>query len=41
MVVLMKAFFIMARTDSYATEGMDGAIERCKEYIEQEQTGYF
>ena len=27
------SFFIMARTDSYASEGMEGAIDRCNEYI--------
>ena len=36
-----ESFFIMARTDSYAAEGMDGAIERCKEYIEAGADGLF
>jgi methylisocitrate lyase len=31
----------MARTDSYATEGMTGAIDRCKEYIESGADGLF
>ena len=36
-----ESFFIMARTDSYATEGMDGAIDRCNEYIEAGADGLF
>jgi len=36
-----ESFFIMARTDSYAAEGMEGAIDRCKEYIEAGADGLF
>jgi methylisocitrate lyase len=36
-----ESFFIMARTDSYADEGMDGAIERCEEYIAAGADGLF
>ena len=36
-----ESFFIMARTDSYATEGMNGAIDRCKNILKQEQTVIF
>ena len=36
-----ESFFIMARTDSYASEGMEGAIDRCKEYIEAGADGLF
>ena len=36
-----ESFFIMARTDSYATEGMDGAIDRCNDYIEAGADGLF
>jgi len=35
------SFFIMARTDSLASEGMDGAIERCGEYLDQGADGIF
>ena len=34
-------FFIMARTDSYANEGMDGVIERCDEYVASGADGLF
>ena len=36
-----KDFFIMARTDAFASEGMEGAIDRCKEYIEAGADGLF
>jgi len=36
-----ESFFIMARTDSYATEGMNGAIDRCREYIAAGADGLF
>ena len=36
-----EAFFIMARTDSFATEGMSGAIERAQSYIENGADGIF
>ena len=36
-----ESFFIMARTDAYATEGMEGAIDRCKEYIASGADGLF
>ena len=36
-----ESFFIMARTDSYATEGIKGAIDRCKEYIAAGADGLF
>ena len=36
-----ESFFIMARTDSYATEGIEGAIDRCKEYIAAGADGLF
>jgi methylisocitrate lyase len=36
-----ESFFIMARTDAYATEGMEGAIDRCKEYIAAGADGLF
>ena len=35
------SFFIMARTDSFASEGMSGAIERAESYIEQGADGIF
>lgn len=34
-------FFIMARTDSFANEGMSGAIERAQSYIENGADGIF
>ena len=34
-------FFIMARTDSFASEGMSGAIERAQSYIENGADGIF
>lgn len=36
-----EAFFIMARTDSFANEGMSGAIERAQGYIENGADGIF
>ena len=36
-----ESFFIMARTDSFASEGMSGAIERAEGYIEQGADGIF
>ena len=36
-----ESFFIMARTDSFASEGMGGAIERAQSYIEQGADGIF
>ena len=36
-----EAFFIMARTDALASEGMDGAIERCGEYLDEGADGIF
>ena len=36
-----ESFFIMARTDSYATEGIEGAIDRCKVYIAAGADGLF
>ena len=36
-----ESFFIMARTDSFANEGMSGAIDRCQEYIEAGADGLF
>jgi len=36
-----ESFFIMARTDSFASEGMSGAIERAQNYIEQGADGIF
>jgi len=36
-----ESFFIMARTDAYATEGIEGAIDRCKEYIAAGADGLF
>lgn len=36
-----EAFFIMARTDSFANEGMNGAIERAQSYIENGADGIF
>lgn len=34
-------FFIMARTDSYATEGLEGALKRVEAYIEAGADGIF
>ncbi len=34
-------FFIMARTDSYATEGLEGALKRVESYIEAGADGIF
>ena len=36
-----KDFFIMARTDSFANEGMSGAIDRAQSYIENGADGIF
>ena len=36
-----ESFFIMARTDSFASEGMSGAIERAESYIEKGADGIF
>ena len=36
-----EAFFIMARTDSFANEGMSGAIERAQSYIDNGADGIF
>ena len=36
-----ESFFIMARTDALASEGMNGAIERASSYIEQGADGIF
>ena len=38
---LDDSFFIMARTDSIASEGIDGAIKRCKEYLDEGVDGIF
>ena len=35
------SFFVMARTDAIASEGIDGAIKRCKSYIEEGADGIF
>ena len=36
-----ESFFTMARTDALASEGMDGAIERCGEYLDEGADGIF
>ena len=36
-----ESFFVMARTDAIATEGIDSAIDRCREYIEEGADGIF
>ena len=36
-----ETFFIMARTDALASEGIDGAIERCGEYLDEGADGIF
>ena len=36
-----NSFFIMARTDALASEGMNGAIERCCEYLDEGADGIF
>jgi methylisocitrate lyase len=36
-----ESFFIMARTDSFASEGISGAIDRAESYIEQGADGIF
>ncbi len=38
---LDDSFFIMARTDSIASEGIDGAIKRCKEYLDEGVDGIY
>ena len=38
---LDDSFFIMARTDAIASEGIDGAIKRCKEYLDEGVDGIF
>ena len=35
------SFFIMARTDAIATEGIDGAFKRCDAYIDEGVDGIF
>ena len=35
------SFFVMARTDSIASEGIDGAIKRCNAYIDEGADGIF
>ena len=35
------SFFIMARTDALASEGMSGAIKRCSEYLDEGADGIF
>ena len=35
------SFFVMARTDAIASEGIDGAIKRCESYIEEGADGIF
>ena len=35
------SFFIMARTDAIAAEGAEGALKRCKAYIEEGADGIF
>ena len=36
-----ESFFIMARTDALATEGINATIERCGEYLEEGADGIF
>ena len=36
-----SSFFVMARTDSILSEGIDGAIDRCGQYIENGADGIF
>ena len=35
------SFFVMARTDAIASEGVEGALKRCKAYIEEGADGIF
>ena len=35
------SFFVMARTDAIASEGIDGALKRCKAYVEEGVDGIF
>jgi 2-methylisocitrate lyase-like PEP mutase family enzyme len=34
-------FFVMARTDAYAVEGLDGSMKRCEAYLEEGADGLF
>ena len=36
-----ESFFIMARTDALASEGINGTIERCGEYLDEGADGIF
>lgn len=36
-----ESFFIMARTDALASEGLDGVINRCGEYLDEGADGIF
>jgi len=36
-----ESFFIMARTDALSSEGLDGAINRCGEYLDEGADGIF
>jgi 2,3-dimethylmalate lyase len=36
-----KEFFLMARTDARAIEGLDGALRRCEQYLEAGADGLF
>jgi 2,3-dimethylmalate lyase len=36
-----KEFFLMARTDARAVEGLDGALRRCEQYLEAGADGLF
>ncbi len=35
------SFFVMARTDAIASEGIDGALKRCRAYVEEGVDGIF
>ena len=35
------SFFVMARTDAIASEGIDGALKRCEAYVEEGVDGIF
>ena len=35
------SFFVMARTDAIASEGIDGTLKRCKAYVEEGVDGIF
>ena len=41
MLVLILTFFIMARTDSFAQQGLEKAIERAKAYVAAGADGIF